>query len=57
MFGKWSFASREAQPEAFVPYLGHASETSILDDSGTLHAVLAVEGLPWETAAASALNG
>lgn len=57
MFGKWSFGAREAQPEAFVPYLGHASENSILDDSGTLHAVLAVEGLPWETAAASALNG
>lgn len=48
--------SRELSPEAFIPYVRHINETTIALDSRTLMAMIALEGVSFETADVLDLN-
>lgn len=41
--------SRELEPETFIPYVRHVDETVIALDSRALLAMIAVEGVSFET--------
>ncbi|ANK95543.1 MULTISPECIES: VirB4 family type IV secretion/conjugal transfer ATPase [Rhizobium] len=49
--------SRELGPETFIPYVRHVDETTIALDSRALMAMIALEGVSFETADVRDLNG
>lgn len=49
--------SRELEPETFIPYVRHVDETIIALDSRALMAMVALEGVSFETADVLDLNG
>ncbi|ACP22481.1 VirB4 type IV secretion protein (plasmid) [Sinorhizobium fredii NGR234] len=49
-------ASRELEPETYIPYVRHVDETTIALDSRALMVVLALEGVSFETADVLDLN-
>lgn len=52
----WRVAKREREPEEFLPYARHVGDVVVTDD-GTLLAVLRLDGISFETADKSDLNG
>ena len=47
---KVNAASREREPDTYVPYIGHASPGVLLLDDGSLLAMIRLDGVPFETA-------
>ena len=45
-----STIAREREPDTYVPFVGHAAPNVILLDDGALLAMLALDGVTWETA-------
>lgn len=43
-------ASREREPDTYVPYIGHASPGVVMLDDGSLLAMVSLNGAAWETA-------
>lgn len=52
----WRIAKREREPEEFLPYARHVGDVIVTDD-GALIAVLQLDGISFETADKSDLNG
>lgn len=44
----FSAASREREPDTYVPYIGHAGPGTVLLDDGALLAMLRLDGVPFE---------
>lgn len=44
------FKSRERLLSSYIPLVGHAREDALLHDDGSVTAIIAVNGLAWETA-------
>ncbi|APG88060.1 type IV secretion system protein VirB4 (plasmid) [Sinorhizobium americanum CCGM7] len=49
--------ARELEPETFIPYVRHVDETTIALDSRSLMAMVALDGVSFETADVLDLNG
>ncbi|UZO95029.1 VirB4 ATPase (plasmid) [Roseomonas mucosa] len=49
-------ASREREPDTYVPYIGHASEGVVLLDDGSLLAMVRLDGAAFELADAGEVN-
>jgi type IV secretion system protein VirB4 len=47
---KVNAASREREPDTYVPYIGHASPGVLLLDDGSLLAMIRLDGVAFETA-------
>ena len=51
-----SAIAREREPDTYVPFVGHAAPNVILLDDGALLAMLALDGIAWETADVDDVN-
>lgn len=49
-------ASREREPDTYVPYIGHAAPGTVLLDDGSLLAMLRLDGAPFELADPALVN-
>jgi type IV secretion system protein VirB4 len=52
----FSAASREREPDTYVPYIGHAAPSTVLLDDGSLLAMLRLDGAPFELADPALVN-
>jgi type IV secretion system protein VirB4 len=52
----FDMASREREPDTYVPYIGHAAPGTVLLDDGSLLAMLRLEGAPFETVDPTLVN-
>lgn len=52
----FSAASREREPDTYVPYIGHAASGTVLLDDGSLLAMLRLDGAEFELADPSLVN-
>ncbi len=56
MFAKFSTKARELEPELFIPYTRHVTDTIIGLRSGAMMSVFKIDGLSFETRDAAELN-
>ncbi|MBY0336548.1 MAG: hypothetical protein K2X11_08035, partial [Acetobacteraceae bacterium] len=55
-WGRGAALAREREPDTYLPFLGHAAPGAVLLDDGSVLAVLALDGAPFEMADAAGLN-